>query len=388
MPLTQVEQAALSILQLMESRRLLPKEAWGLCRTMTMTFRPTASLVINVDNILVARNAFAHKSIVGVDLQDCLDGPLWFLKDAQLERLRIHQRWVVEPRNIAMPLGSMHVCDLVYDNVIAQGGDTEWMSLVGTQLASVHRVIMRECQVDFPALPADIKCLDIWWSRFYTPVSLGSCIASLESIKLSKTSLDHLLPDFSICVRLRELTVTEVGIGTHGMGQGVVQPAVTWPASLTYLELGYQTEYTVDLRFTPLPRVLKTLCLWSLARLLSGDFPQGLKEVQIASAGCRIPPSALPASLHTLTLKASAQYKPGDPNPLATYPVGLKVLKFECDNFPYPIGSLPEGLESLMLPAKYSRRLGVLPAWLKSLTVPERYPHPILTSAAISIYVR
>eukprot|EP00611_Tribonema_gayanum_P008392 TRINITY_DN1789_c0_g1_i3.p1 TRINITY_DN1789_c0_g1~~TRINITY_DN1789_c0_g1_i3.p1 ORF type:complete len:288 (-),score=24.25 TRINITY_DN1789_c0_g1_i3:55-918(-) len=287
-----------------------------------------------------------------------------------------------------MPLGSMRVRDLVYDSAIPQGGDTEWMSFVGTQLASVHRVIMRKCQVNFPELPADIKCLDIWFCTFYSPMSLGSCITSLEPIKLSVTNLEYLLPDFSLCAKLRELTVVRVGIGSDGMGRDVVQPAVTWPASLTYLELGYDTEHIVDLRFTPLPQGLQTLCLWSLVRLPEGDFPRGLKEVQIASAGCRIPPNVLPASLHTLTLKASAQYKAGDPNPLATYPVGLKVLKFECDDFPYPIGPLPQGLETLILPAKYSRRLGVLPAWLKSLTVPEHYPHPILTSAAISIYVR
>ncbi|KAG5182117.1 hypothetical protein JKP88DRAFT_319881 [Tribonema minus] len=332
---------------------------------MAMTFRPTASLLISKSNILIARDAFSHKCVIGVTLVGCLDEPLWFLQGAKLERLRIEQRSAVNPDSIAMPLRSMHVRYLVYEGASPQGVRMDWVACVNRRLASVHRVIVRLYRVPLSMLPANTKSLDVSRSVLSEPFLFGSYGAdSVESVNFDEVHFERTFPDLSRFANLRELTVIQVGIISRSP-----QPPIPLPDSLTYLELGDRDEHFVNLQFTPLPEGLQTLCLWSLRRWPFRSLPQGLKEVQIASARCHIPPSALPASLHTLTLKASAQYKPGDPHPLATYPVGLKVLKFECDDFPYPIGPLREGLETLVLPAKYSQRLGTLPARLKFLTV-------------------
>eukprot|EP00611_Tribonema_gayanum_P011702 TRINITY_DN2204_c0_g1_i1.p1 TRINITY_DN2204_c0_g1~~TRINITY_DN2204_c0_g1_i1.p1 ORF type:complete len:219 (+),score=6.62 TRINITY_DN2204_c0_g1_i1:841-1497(+) len=196
------DERLLEVLGLMERRRLLPREGWDLCRTMAMSFRPTARLEITSSNILVARNAFAHKNITEVILRDCLDHPLGFLEGARLTKLVIAEHPFRNLKRIGFALGTIHVRDPAFIDSIPDIAAGEFRA------AQVHTMIVHGCWAQLQ-LPATVKHLRVAQCEFSDTSHLSEGWQTLQSIILRDTTID-LMADFSKCTVLRSLKLIDV----------------------------------------------------------------------------------------------------------------------------------------------------------------------------------
>eukprot|EP00611_Tribonema_gayanum_P018072 TRINITY_DN31129_c0_g1_i1.p1 TRINITY_DN31129_c0_g1~~TRINITY_DN31129_c0_g1_i1.p1 ORF type:complete len:359 (+),score=33.00 TRINITY_DN31129_c0_g1_i1:61-1077(+) len=310
------DEAAIKICELMAARRLLPKNAWSLCRIMHITIKPMVELQITPDNTVMARNAFNNKHIVKVVLLECLEQPLHFLGPAKLEMLWIKQEKPISVGDITIPLHKISTEALVMKSrhIMVHTDDAPWLAHVLSQVKSITTLQWYQCCSRSPQFPSTLKELTLEHVVIYNNLDLSSCWG-LESVRLEVVTVyGGPPPDFSSLSHLLTLFVVDFGCGVANAVQSFFN---SFPDCVQHLEVGWSEDVPVEVHIDNIPASLTTLCIWNFRAWPFAQLPDSLAEVKFMS---RDAPSmgagALPRCLPTLIINTNLKW------PLASLPAG------------------------------------------------------------------